>query len=112
MNKILAITLVFTILIFSSESSIAQKSFLHLSPKYGNKAIDSLPLVLNYLSPGKSALKDKNFKPAAFSISPNAAFCNEAFFCRQELKLEKATKIPFRFRLGSLEQVNYYEGKR
>lgn len=33
------------------------------------------------------------------------------FFCRQEMKLEKAFKIPFRFRLGSLKQCNYYEGK-
>ena len=32
--------------------------------------------------------------------------------CRQELILEKATKIPFRFRLGSLQQCNYYEGKK
>lgn len=32
--------------------------------------------------------------------------------CRQELMLEKATKIPFRFRVGSLQQCNYLEGKR
>jgi hypothetical protein len=32
--------------------------------------------------------------------------------CKKELALEKATKIPFRFRLGSLQQCNYLEGKR
>lgn len=32
--------------------------------------------------------------------------------CKQELAIEKATKIPFRFRLGSVQQCNYLEGKK
>jgi len=44
-------------------------------------------------------------------IPQNFATCDYGFFCRQELKIEKATNIPLRFRLGSLEQCNYYEGK-
>lgn len=31
--------------------------------------------------------------------------------CKAELKLEKATSIPFRFRLGSLAQTDYMEQK-
>ena len=38
--------------------------------------------------------------------------CNIGFFCKKELLIEKATKIPLRFRLGSLQQCNYYEGKK
>jgi hypothetical protein len=38
---------------------------------------------------------------------------NLSFFCRQELKIAKATnfKLPIAFRLGSLQYVNYLECK-
>ncbi len=34
------------------------------------------------------------------------------FFCKQEIKFEAMTKIPFKFRLGSVQEVDRLEGKR
>lgn len=45
------------------------------------------------------------------SISPDYYTKHFGFFCKKELAFEKLTKIPFRFRLGSLQQCNYFEGK-
>jgi len=46
-----------------------------------------------------------------FIIAADYYTRNFGFFCKNELKLEKATKIPLRFRLGSLQYNDYLEGK-
>ncbi|OYU56154.1 MAG: hypothetical protein CFE25_02610 [Chitinophagaceae bacterium BSSC1] len=46
------------------------------------------------------------------SIPQNLYTKNLAFFCRTELQLEKRTKVPFRFRLGSMDYVDALEGKK
>ena len=48
----------------------------------------------------------KTYLPANFYIT------QIGFFCKQEIKFEKITKIPFRFRLGSVEECDRMEGKR
>ncbi len=53
-----------------------------------------------------SAESARNIIPKDFYTS------NFGFFCKQELHIEKITKISLHFRLGSLQQCDYYEGKK
>lgn len=88
--------------------------FFLISCLFSNAQIASLKLDYNNFSARNKfkffdSTKSINLKAP---LSSNFSTRNYGFFCREELKIEKATKIPVRLRLGSLEQCNYYEGKK
>jgi hypothetical protein len=56
--------------------------------------------------------QDKKLVEAPFSvISPSYYTQQFGFFCKKELQFEKKTKIPLKFRLGSVQQCDWLEGK-
>lgn len=66
--------------------------------------VSTAPAYLSPLTLSSSSL--------ALEQQPNCySAADLAFFCRLEVKLEQATKMPVRFRLGDVQQVDYLEGK-
>ena len=45
-------------------------------------------------------------------LSPGYYASQLGFFCKQEIKFEKTAKIPFKFRLGTVEDCDRMEGKK
>ncbi len=63
----------------------------------------------------KATVSTKNSK--TISITSQAmplvyAYKDLALFCKLEVQLEKVVKLPVKFRLGSVDYVDWLEGKR
>ncbi len=60
-----------------------------------------------------SARKTSNAPNTSCIFLPGDFYVKQlGFFCKQEIKIDRATKINLRLRLGSLEQCDWLEGKK
>jgi hypothetical protein len=91
--------------------------FLSVLFTVAQKNYSSTPAGSLILSSGiKDANKTQNqrlisLRPA-YTLTPDYYTQHMGLICKKELALEKVTRMPLRFRLGSLQQCNYLEGKR
>jgi len=47
------------------------------------------------------------------TVLPSNFYCSQlGFFCKKEIRFETVTRIPLRFRLGSLQYNDWMEGKK
>ncbi len=113
-NKICVILSIFLI----SATACCAQNTISTSKKYffstnifpaQKKPTDTLSAMIHFASPVLSKTVSVDLLR---TIPPDFYTCNFGFFCKQELVVEKAIKVPLRFRLGSLQQCNYYEGKK
>ncbi len=75
-------------------------------------------LLMQELAKNVAAKRFTGYPPQKNTIYPKPFLLPQfyssqlGFFCKQEIKFDKITKIPFRFRLGSVEECDRLEGKR
>ena len=102
-NKICGFTAIFFLCAFFSNAQTG--SYVKFIGKERSKPVLNLTGTINN-KVGASLLRP-------FALIPQNYYTQHfGIMCKKELAIEKATKIPFRFRLGSMQQCNYLEGKK
>lgn len=113
MKRRIKIIVVVVVLISGKSFSQASTQFSMLQPLKANMLNKNIqlnhPLKKTFVNSPKKPL-NQNFYNTAL-ILPDYYTRHFGFFCQKELQLEKTTRIPLRFRLGSLEYCNKMEGK-
>lgn len=95
------------------EGHILGKSIYELRTESFQQIDIKFPTYPLYFSEG-TLLSDKPFEKITspkYTAPKLYAYEDLAFFCRLEVKMDKASKMPVRFRLGSVDYVNRLEGK-
>ena len=99
----------------SGKAAIRRDSFspetvpkFNAKPKYYFNEASYRPL-FQLMSGNNAAIKRS--PTSCTVIRPDFYSSNFGFFCRKELQIEKTTRLPLRFRLGSLQYNDYLEQK-
>ena len=92
--------ILFICMIFAAGPAFCQKPVL-LQQGVSINRIEYNACTPAYFSPLTSGIR----------VPQNFVVKHYGFFCKQEWKLASVTKIPFKFRLGSISYCDWMEGK-
>ena len=98
-------------MVFAGKVSFCQKNINIFLQK---KPAKEYTFLLNNPKPKEIVATKPAMYISQFMLVQPSFYCsNLGFFCKQEIKLAKATnfKLPIAFRVGSLQYVDYLEGK-
>lgn len=90
--------------VYRSSPQYVKNITLDFRPVQNTASLRTLPALsgINFASTGN--VPQFRLSPKYYSESPG-------FFCQQEFKFQRKTSVPLRFRLGSMDYVNYLEQK-